>query len=62
MASPIFAIPLNLGLGTWFVITISCIGFIVMFGLSSALGDYQGLIKTTLKNDASSRAAKKTRR
>ena len=34
---------------------ISGLGFIVMFGLASAKGDFQGLIKTTLDNDEAKR-------
>ena len=52
MSSPLFAIPLNMGTGTWIVTIIAGLGFIVMFGLASAGGDYQGLINTTLENDA----------
>ena len=33
------------------VILLSGLGFIVMFGYSSAKGGYQDLIKTTLDND-----------
>ena len=55
MTNHIFAIPLNLGLATWSVIAIASVGFIIMFGLSSAFGDFQGLISTTLENDAKSR-------
>ncbi len=51
MPLPLFAIPLNMGTGTWAVTIIAGLGFIVMFGISSAGGDYQGLINTTLKND-----------
>ena len=59
MPSPFFAIPLNMGTGTWVVTIIASISFIVMFGLASAGGDYQGLINTTLKNDALSREKRK---
>ena len=52
----LFAIPLNLGLTTWSVIAIASLGFLIMFGISSALGDFQGLINTTLENDAKSRS------
>ena len=55
MPSPLFAIPLNMGTGTWVVTIIAGLSFIVMFGLASAGGDYQGLIKTTLENDALAR-------
>ena len=48
-----------MGTGTW-IVTIFCgIAFIAMFGLASAKGDYQGLIDTTLNNDALSREKKK---
>ncbi len=56
MKSIIFAIPLNLGIATWSVIGISSLGFVIMFGISSAMGDFQGLVSTTLDNDKKSRA------
>tara|TARA_Y100001968_G_C19221130_1_gene649784 strand:+ start:364 stop:552 length:189 start_codon:yes stop_codon:yes gene_type:complete len=59
MLSPLFAIPLNLGTGTWVVTIIAGLGFIVMFALASAGGDYQGLINTTLENDALAREKRK---
>ena len=59
MPSPIFAIPLNMGTGTWIVTIAASLGFIVMFGISSAGGDYQGLINTTLENDAIAREKRK---
>ena len=59
MTSPFFAIPLNMGTGTWVVTIIAGLGFVVMFGLGSAGGDYQGLINTTLENDALAREKKK---
>ena len=59
MPSPLFAIPLNMGTGTWIVTIIAGLGFVVMFGLSSAGGDYQGLINTTLENDAAARERRK---
>ena len=62
MPSPLFAIPLNIGTGTWVVTIISGLGFVVMFGLASAGGDYQGLINTTLKNDALSRDKRKKKK
>ena len=63
MSYQLFAIPLNMGTGTWAITIIASIGFIVMFGLSSAGGDYQGLINTTLENDAVAREKrKKTKR
>tara|TARA_B100000214_G_C23739152_1_gene522447 strand:- start:149 stop:337 length:189 start_codon:yes stop_codon:yes gene_type:complete len=62
MPSPLFAIPLNMGTGTWIVTIIAGLGFVVMFGLSSAGGDYQGLINTTLKNDAIARKKMKDKK
>ncbi len=59
MSSPIFAIPLNMDTGTWAVSIIAGVGFVVMFGLASAGGDYQGLINTTLENDAIAREKRK---
>tara|TARA_B100001250_G_C19426968_1_gene625796 strand:- start:9 stop:200 length:192 start_codon:yes stop_codon:yes gene_type:complete len=59
MPSPFFAIPLNMGTGTWVVTIIAGLGFVVMFGLASAGGDYQGLINTTLENDALTREKNK---
>ena len=59
MPSPLFAIPLNMGIGTWVVTIIAGLGFVVMFGLASAGGDYQGLINTTLENDAIAREKRK---
>ena len=59
MPYPLFAIPLNLGTGTWAITIIAGLGFVVMFGISSAGGDYQGLINTTLKNDELARENRK---
>ena len=55
MTNVIFAIPLKLGFATWSVICLSSLGFLIMFVISSAMGDFQGLIDTTLDNDAKSR-------
>ena len=62
MTYPLFAIPLNMGTGTWVVTIIAGLGFVVMFGLSSAGGDYQGLINTTLENDALAREKRKNKK
>ena len=62
MPYPIFAIPLNMSTGTWVITIIASLGFVVMFGLSSAGGDYQGLINTTLENDAVAREKRKNKR
>ena len=59
MPYPLFAIPLNMSTGTWVITIIAGLGFVIMFGLSSAGGDYQGLINTTLKNDALAREKRK---
>ena len=59
MPNPIFAVPLNMGTGTWVVTIIAGLGFVVMFGISSAFGDFQGLVNTTLENDSIAREKKK---
>ncbi len=62
MSSPFFAIPLNMGTGTWIVTIIAGLGFLLMFALSSAGGDYQGLINSTLENDAIAREKRKSKK
>ena len=52
MPSPLFAVPLNMGTGTWIVTIVAGLSFVVMFGIASAFGDFQGLINTTLENDS----------
>ena len=37
-------------------------GFVVMFGIASAGGDYKGLIDTTLKNDKLAREKKNNKK
>ena len=59
MSNILFAIPLNLGFATWSVVGIASLGFLIMFGISSAMGDFQGLVTTTLENDAKSRSNRK---
>tara|TARA_Y100001968_G_C19136378_1_gene609290 strand:- start:462 stop:635 length:174 start_codon:yes stop_codon:yes gene_type:complete len=54
----IIATDLNLSPLSISVIIISGLGFIVMFGIASAKGGYQDLIKTTLENDARQREKK----
>ena len=61
MSNPLFAVPLNMGTGTWIVTIISGLGFVVMFGIASAFGDFQGLINTTLENDSIARENKKNK-
>ncbi len=53
------AVALNMGTGAWIATLISGISFIIMFGIASTKGDYQGLIKTTLENDAAQRKKKR---
>tara|TARA_Y100001968_G_C18968040_1_gene530932 strand:- start:286 stop:462 length:177 start_codon:yes stop_codon:yes gene_type:complete len=55
----LFAVSLGLSPIEIAAISISTIGFIAMFGIASAKGDFQGLIKTTLENDATNRNARK---
>ena len=62
MQYPLFAIPLNMSTGTWVITIIASLGFVVMFALSSAGGDYQGLINTTLDNDALARKKRKNKK
>ncbi len=62
MSYPLFAIPLNMGTGTWIVTIIASLSFVLMFGLASAGGDYQGLINTTLENDALARKKSKIKK
>tara|TARA_B100000609_G_scaffold158572_1_gene130072 strand:- start:254 stop:457 length:204 start_codon:yes stop_codon:yes gene_type:complete len=59
MPSPIFAIPLNMSTGSWIVTIVAGLGFVVMFGISSAGGDYKDLITTTLENDVLTREKRK---
>ena len=59
MNSPIFAIPLNMSAGSWIITIVAGLGFVVMFGISSAGGDYKDLIDTTLENDAITREKRK---
>ena len=62
MPYPLFAVPLNMGTATWIVTIIAGLGFVVMFGIASAFGDFQGLINTTLENDSISRENKKVKK
>jgi len=62
MPYPLFAIPLNMSTGTWVITIIAGLGFVIMFGLSSVGGDYQGLINTTLENDALAREKRKNKK
>ena len=54
----LLGVALNMGIGAWIATIVSVIGFLVMFGIASAKGDYQGLIKTTLENDSIQRQKK----
>ena len=62
MPSPLFAVPLNMGTATWIVTIVAGLSFIVMFGIASAFGDFQGLINTTLENDLNSRKSRKNKK
>ena len=62
MPNPLFAVPLNLGTGSWIVTIIAGLGFVVMFGIDSAFGDFQGLVNTTLENDSNARESRKNKR
>lgn len=53
-----FAIALGLGNLQIAVILISGVSFLLMFGIASAKGDFQGLVKTTLENDEYQRKRK----
>ena len=52
---PIFSTSLGLTPLTTSVIVISGISFVLMFGIASAKGGFQDLVKTTLENDAKHR-------
>ena len=62
MPSPLFAVPLNMGTGTWIVTIIAGLSFVVMFGIASVFGDFQGLINTTLENDSNARESRKNKK
>ncbi len=55
----IFSVALGLGPVEITVILIAGLGFLLMFGYSSAKGGYQDLIQTTLDNDKKRRQRKK---
>ena len=54
-----FAVELGLGNVEIGLIVVSVLGFLIMFGISSAKGDYQGLIKSTLAKDEAQRLKNK---
>ena len=62
MPLQLFAVPLNMGIGTWIETVVSRLGFIVMFGIASARGDYKVLINTTLENDSLSIEKRKVKK
>ena len=62
MSNQVFAVPLNMGTGTWIVTIVAAVGFVVMFGIASAFGDFQGLISTTLENDLISREKRQNKK
>tara|TARA_Y100000589_G_C27130607_1_gene620414 strand:+ start:517 stop:756 length:240 start_codon:yes stop_codon:yes gene_type:complete len=48
--------------GSWIVTIVAGLGFVVMFGISSAGGDYKDLMNTTLENDALTREKRKDKK
>ena len=48
--------------GSWIATLVAGLSFVVMFGISSAGGDYKDLINTTLENDALSREMRKDKK
>ena len=58
----LFAVALELSPAAWVATIVSVVGFLVMFGISSAKGDFQGLIKTTLANDQAMRKNRSSRK
>ena len=62
MPTILFAVPLNMGTGTWIMTIVAGLSFVVMFGIASAFGDFQGLINTTLENDSNTRESRKNKR
>ncbi|KGG12166.1 hypothetical protein EV05_1371 [Prochlorococcus sp. MIT 0601] len=55
----LFSVALGLNPLEIAVIIIAGLGFLLMFGISSAKGGYQDLIKTTLDNDERKRQKRK---
>ncbi len=55
----LFSVALGLGPVEIGVIVVAGLGFLLMFGYSSAKGGYQDLIKTTLENDEVKRKNRK---
>ncbi len=57
-----FAVAIEMGPAAFVVTFISVAGFLIMFGLASVKGDYQGLVKTTLENDQINRRNRSERK
>ena len=51
-----------MGTGTWIVTIVASLSFVVMFGIASVAGDFQGLINTTLENDSIARENRKNKK
>ena len=51
----LFSVALGLSPVEIGIISVAGLGFLIMFGYSSAKGGYQDLIKTTLDNDEATR-------
>ena len=50
-----------MGTGTWIVTIFAGLSFVLMLGIASAFGNFQGLINTTLENDSNTRERRKTK-
>ena len=61
MMNYLFGIELGLNSLEISAAVFSGLAFVIMFGIASAKGDYQGLIKTTLDNDAINRKMKEAK-
>tara|TARA_B100000700_G_C14389160_1_gene553991 strand:- start:62 stop:277 length:216 start_codon:yes stop_codon:yes gene_type:complete len=57
-----FAIALDLGVLGWTATIFSGLAFVVMFGIASASGDYQGIIDDALKTKSYNEKPKKNKK
>ncbi len=51
----VFAVAIGLGPIGWSVAIISGLGFVIMFGIASAKGDFKGVIESSLAKPANKR-------
>ena len=58
---PVFAVSMGMGPVAWSAAVFSAVGFLVMFGIASAKGDFLGMAKSTLQNDKARRIEKKSK-